>query len=139
MPWHTEPTKEFDNWFDTLSQEDQEHVVGALLYLERTGPAARFPVSYPIKQPNTCGMKELRPASQKRSELRILYAFDPWRRALLLLGGDKAGNWTKWYDANVPEANRRFDREVVAGRKVEGAKALEKASKQQQDRRRKER
>lgn len=116
MPWYTEPTKEFDDWFDGLSQEDQEHVLGALLYLERMGPAAKFPVSYPIKQPNTCGMKELRPASRKRSELRILYAFDPWRRALLLLGGDKAGNWTGWYDANVPEANRRFDREVRARR-----------------------
>src|ERR1035441_5928190 len=108
--WETEPTKEFDSWFDSLEQSDQEHVIAAQLYLEGTGPVARMPLSRPIEQTNSCGMKELRPASQGRSEIRILYAFDYRRKAILLLGGDKAGNWDDWYDENVPPADRLFVR-----------------------------
>jgi hypothetical protein len=73
---------------------------------------ARLPMSYPIKQPNSCEMKELRPASTGRSEIRILYAFDFRRKAILLLGGDKAGRWDTWYDQNVPVADRLFAEHV---------------------------
>jgi len=41
-------------------------------------------------------LKELRPGPRGRSEIRIIFAFDPTRAALLLLGGDKAGNWERW-------------------------------------------
>jgi hypothetical protein len=44
-------------------------------------------------------LEELRPGSKGRSEIRIIFAFDPIRLALLLLGGDKAGNWARWYRA----------------------------------------
>ena len=54
-------------------------------------------------------MKELRPGSSGRSEIRILFAFDPKRRAILLVAGDKAGKWTQWYDRNIPIADDRFD------------------------------
>ena len=53
-------------------------------------------------------MKELRPGSGGRSELRVLFAFDPERRAILLVAGDKAGNWRKWCTVNVPIADDRF-------------------------------
>ena len=53
-------------------------------------------------------MKELRPGSRGRSELRVLFAFDPERRALLLVAGDKAGNWTEWYTKNIPIADARY-------------------------------
>ena len=54
-------------------------------------------------------MKELRPGSTGRSEIRVLFAFDPERRAILLVGGDKSGDWSRWYDVNVPVADERFD------------------------------
>lgn len=54
-------------------------------------------------------MKELRPGSSGRSELRILLAFDPERHAILLVAGDKAGNWTKWHKTNIPMADDLFD------------------------------
>ena len=54
-------------------------------------------------------MKELRPGSSGRSEVRILFIFDPERRAVLLVAGDKAGNWQRWYDKSIPEADRRYD------------------------------
>ena len=58
-------------------------------------------------------MKELRPGSSGRSELPILFAFDPQRRAIVLAAGDKAGNWKKWYEQNVPIADDRFDDHVA--------------------------
>jgi hypothetical protein len=53
-------------------------------------------------------MKELRPASAGCSEVRILFAFDPRRQAILLVAGDKAGNWRKWYTTAVPLADERY-------------------------------
>lgn len=54
-------------------------------------------------------MKELRPGSSGRSELRLLFAFDPERRAIMLFAGDKAGNWTRWYKRSIPVADDLFD------------------------------
>jgi len=50
-------------------------------------------------------MKELRPGSSGRSELRVLFAFDPERSAIMLIAGDKAGNWTRWYKKSIPLAD----------------------------------
>jgi hypothetical protein len=41
--------------------------------------------------------------------LRLLFAFDRVRRAVLLVGGDKSGDWAGWYDENIPIADDRFD------------------------------
>lgn len=54
-------------------------------------------------------MKELRPGSTGRTEIRVLFAFDRVRRAILLIGGDKSGDWSGWYDVNIPIADNRFD------------------------------
>ncbi len=78
-----------------------------------------MPLSYPIRQPNGCNMTELRPASRGRSEVRILYAFDYRRRAILLLGGDKAGQWSDWYDQNVPKADTLLFRHVEQAREAD--------------------
>ncbi len=51
-------------------------------------------------------MKELRPAG---TSIRILFIFDPNRQAILLLGGDKKGNWKSWYDQNIPVAEERYE------------------------------
>jgi len=42
-------------------------------------------------------MKELRPGSAGRSEIRVLFVFDPWQQIVLLVAGDKAGDWRGWY------------------------------------------
>lgn len=57
-------------------------------------------------------LKELRPGSTGRSEIRILFAFDPKRQAILLVAGDKAGQWNKWYRKAIPLAERRFDEHI---------------------------
>lgn len=53
--------------------------------------------------------RELRPASAGRSELLILFAFDPWRSAILLVAGDKAGNWKQWYRQAIPRAEQLLE------------------------------
>jgi hypothetical protein len=59
-------------------------------------------------------LKELRPGSSGRSEVRILFAFDPVRQAVLLVGGDKAREWSRWYQRAIPLAERRFAEHVAA-------------------------
>ena len=54
-------------------------------------------------------MKELRPGSTGRTEIRALFAFDKKRRAILLVGGDKSDDWRGWYRRNIPIADDRFD------------------------------
>jgi len=40
----------------------------------------------------------------------LLFVFDPNRRAIILLGGDKRGDWSGWYEQNVPIADDLYDR-----------------------------
>jgi len=54
-------------------------------------------------------MKELRPRSTGRSEIRVPFAFDTKRRAILLVGGYKSSDWKTWYDGNIPIADDRLD------------------------------
>lgn len=55
-------------------------------------------------------MKELRPGSTGTSEVRILFVFDPERQAILLVAGDKSGQWSEWYTESIPIAEARFER-----------------------------
>jgi len=58
-------------------------------------------------------MKELRPGSTGRTEIRVLFAFDRERKAVLLVGGDKSEDWQGWYKENTPIADARFDEHQV--------------------------
>ena len=72
------------------------------------GPLAGRPLVDRIKGSRYHNMKELRPASAGKSEIRILFIFDPRRQAVLLVAGDKSGSWTTWYDKNIPLADERY-------------------------------
>lgn len=63
-------------------------------------------------------MKELRPPSAGRSEIRILLVFDPWRAAILLVAGDKSGQRSKWYRTAIPRAEQLYD-DYLAERSTE--------------------
>jgi hypothetical protein len=54
-------------------------------------------------------LKELRPGSSANTEIRILFVFDPWRSAILLVAGDKAGQWSRWYDEAIPRAEHPYE------------------------------
>lgn len=76
--------------------------------LAEDGPALGRPLVDTIKGSAFKNMKELRPGSTGATEIRILFAFDPKRQAVLLTAGDKAGAWKEWYSANIPLADQRF-------------------------------
>ena len=97
------------DWFTSLSAHDTDLVTAAIDLLEEHGPSLGRPVVDHIKASRHHNMKELRPGSSGRSEIRILFAFDPQRRAVLLIAGDKAGNWKRWYDRNIPIADDRYE------------------------------
>ena len=69
--------------------------------------AARSPTR--IQHSRLTNLKELRPGSAGRSEIRILYIFDPRRNAVLLVAGDKAGKWEAWYRQAIPLAEQRYE------------------------------
>lgn len=97
-----------EDWIVGLGSEDYNQVFAALRVLSHEGPTLGRPLVDTIKGSTVKNLKELRPGSTGRSEIRILFAFDPTRRAILLVAGDKAGNWQRWYAKNIPVAERRY-------------------------------
>ena len=75
----------------------------------RTGPELGRPLAERVRHSRLSNLKELRPGSAGRSEIRILYIFDPRRNAVLLVAGDKAGKWEAWYRQAIPLAEQRYE------------------------------
>ena len=96
-------------WLTSLDSGSQEQVVAAIELLEEQGPRLGRPLVDTIKASRHKNMKELRPGSTGRSELRILFVFDPKRQAILLIAGDKSDNCIRWYKRNIPIADDLFD------------------------------
>jgi hypothetical protein len=107
-------------WLMTLDDDSYEQVIAALELLRERGPHLGRPVADSISGSRHHNMKELRPGSSGRSELRLLFAFDPTRRAVVLVAGDKSGNWKQWYSKNIPVADARFDSHLEALRRSDG-------------------
>ncbi|HEY5990310.1 MAG TPA: type II toxin-antitoxin system RelE/ParE family toxin [Streptosporangiaceae bacterium] len=96
-------------WRMTLDDDTYQQVLAALRELRDHGPALGRPLADTVRGSRHRNMKELRPGSAGRSEIRILFAFDSQRQAILLVAGDKAGRWERWYKRNIPLADDRFD------------------------------
>ena len=95
VAWSVKVTEEYAAWFTALVKQDlasATQVAQAVAALREEGPALGRPLVDRIQGSRIHHLKELRPGSAGRSEIRVLFAFDPTRSALLLLGGDKAGN-----------------------------------------------
>jgi hypothetical protein len=107
--WEIYLTDEVRDWIDALDDRSHLLVVQAIDILADRGPALGRPMVDHIEHSAIQNLKELRPASAGRSELRILFAFDPWRSAILLVAGDKAGNWKQWYRQAVPRAEQLLE------------------------------
>ena len=78
------------DWLDEQDSETAACIKMALEVLKDRGPALGRPLVDTVSYSKYGNMKELRPASPGESEIRILFAFDPARRAVMLLAGDKA-------------------------------------------------
>jgi hypothetical protein len=107
--WSVEFHPSFEAWADDLDQQDAEALLAAIRILRDAGPTLGRPLVDTMKGSRHANMKELRPGSTGRTEIRVLFAFDMERRAILLVGGDKSDDWTGWYKVNIPIADERFD------------------------------
>ena len=107
MRWDVEYTDEFESWWNSLTEDEQDEIDAKVELLQEHGPTLPRPHADVIASSRHSHMKELRGKVEQR-QLRVLYAFDPTRTALLLIGGDKTSD-PKWYDKFVPIADDLFD------------------------------
>ncbi|MEH0471175.1 type II toxin-antitoxin system RelE/ParE family toxin [Streptomyces sp. B21-097] len=111
MSWDIVIVDEVRDWLRQLRKEDRETVrliAAAIDVLESQGPALGRPLVDTVHGSELRHLKELRPGSSGSSEVRILFAFDPARRGVLLVAGDKSGNCRGWYEQAIPLAEERY-------------------------------
>jgi hypothetical protein len=108
--WKVEYTDEFGDWWMDLSEGQQNDTTAVVELLEEDGPSLRFPRSSGIEGSRHEHMRELRVQSSG-NPVRIFYAFDPRRVAILLIGGDKTGS-NRFYDEYIPVADRLYDEHI---------------------------
>jgi hypothetical protein len=111
MAWNVEFTEEFGQWWESLSADEQESIAFGVRLLEENGPGLKRPYADTVQSSRFGNMKELRCQHQGRP-YRVLFAFDPRRIGLLLIGGDKTGN-TRWYEEFVPLADAIDERHLA--------------------------
>lgn len=117
MSWEIEFIDQARDWILSLDDDDYDAMAGVIDLLAQNGPTLGRPAVDRIEGSRHHNMKELRSSGQ---HLRALFCFDPRRTAIILLGGDKAaGDWTGWYERNVPIADDLYD-EYLAALKAEG-------------------
>ena len=110
VAWEVEFTDEFEQWWNSLSESEQGKADARVRLLMERGPNLGFPFSSQVKSSRYPEMRELR-AQAGGDPLRMLYAFDPRRIAILLVAGDKTGD-DRWYETNVTIADRLFERHL---------------------------
>ncbi len=92
--WVILQSSEYKEWYRTrLTDDERDAIIATALRLQADGPAMRRPLS---------------------GNIRILYIFDPKRRAIFLLGGDKTDNWGDWYKTNISIADAIYERHLAA-------------------------
>ena len=107
MNYDVEYTDEFEEWWNGISEDEQDSVAAKVELLERLGPQLPHPHSSGIQGSRHSHMRELR-IQHQGEPYRVLYAFDPRRMAVLLIGGCKGGD-DRWYDKMVPVADNLYD------------------------------
>jgi hypothetical protein len=110
LAWEVEFSDEFGEWWNDLTAAEQQSVDFTVRLLQAAGPTLRMPHSSGVEASRHTHMRELRIQHEGRP-YRVLYAFDPRRAAMLLIGGDKTGN-NRWYGEFVPRADAIYDRHL---------------------------
>lgn len=111
MAWEVEYTDEFGVWWESLTEQEQGDVAAHVGELERRGPMLPYPYSSDVKGSKHGAMRELRVQSGGKP-IRIFYAFDPRRTAILLVGGRKVSR-KRFYDEFIPIADRLYDEHLA--------------------------
>lgn len=107
--WELEHTEEFELWLRGCDEPIQEKVVAMFQLLREEGPQLSRPLADTLYGSKYSNMKELRPTQT----VRVFFAFDPRRTAILLVGGDKGGKPEKrWYKKMIELADRIYTRHL---------------------------
>jgi hypothetical protein len=115
--WAVEMADEFEREFDVLREEVQTEILALSLVLEQFGPQLGRPRVDTLKGSRRANMKEMR-FSAADGEWRVAFAFDPKRKAILLVTGDKSGGSEKrFYRELIRKADERFDAHLAWMRK----------------------
>jgi hypothetical protein len=113
-----------EEWFLAVCESDPttaNRVMEAIDHLAEAGPGLGRPLVDRIHGSRLHNLKELRPGSAGRSEIRLLFVFDVEREAVILVAGDKAGQWNRWYRENIPVAEERYEQYAVERKNKEGS------------------
>jgi hypothetical protein len=98
-------TDEFAEWYDGLEERHRERVAACVDLLEQMGITLGFPYSSAIEG-SGLALRELRIQSHGHA-IRVFYAFNPHRDAIVLIGGDKTGvSGDRFYREYIPQAER---------------------------------
>jgi hypothetical protein len=106
--WEIYQTDEVAAWMGDLRRADPqaaERVEAAVDVLAEYGPTLGRPLVDTLAGSKLANLKELRP---RQTNIRVLFVFDPWRSAILLIAGDKTGQWHQWYEEAIPQAEQLF-------------------------------
>jgi hypothetical protein len=106
--WEVEVTDEFTEWYRGLPDDHKRAITDVAEVLEDKGPMLERPLVGLIETSRYHNMKELI-VGVDGHEYRILLIFDPRRIAIFLLGGDKTGEWNRWYQREVPRADDLYE------------------------------
>jgi hypothetical protein len=113
--WEIYVADEVLEWIERLDDATHARVVQAIDAPAEGGPGLGRPLVDTIVGSRIQNLKELRPGT-----VRILFVFDPWRASVLLVAGDKAGQWNAWYREAIPLAEDRYDRYLMERQAEEG-------------------
>ncbi|MGR6317355.1 type II toxin-antitoxin system RelE/ParE family toxin [Micromonospora soli] len=105
--WSVRVTGEVRQWLRELRRSDPasyESVRVAVDKLAEVGPGLGRPLVDTLRGSSIRNLKELRPRSGREVAIRVLFVFDPWSQAVLLVAGNKARDWAGWYQRNIPVA-----------------------------------
>ena len=106
--WEVFGTDEFDEWFGPLGDDAHADILAKVNLLRQRGPKLGRPHADTLNGSKYANMKELR-ANTAEQVFRIAFAFDPKRRAILLIGGDKHGvSQKKFYKQLIAKADRLY-------------------------------
>ena len=111
MSWEIEYTDAFEEWWDTLTEQEQEDATAIVELLGEHGAHLPFPYSSGLQGSRFSHMRELRIQSHG-DPLRVFYAFDQRRVAVLLIGGNKTGKEKQFYKQYVQRADALYEEHV---------------------------
>ena len=118
--WNVATTDDFDDWFTALDEDGQVEVLAKVNLLKLLGPQLGRPHADTLKGSMHANMKELR-ADTKDMVMRIAFAFDPNRAAILLVAGNKTGvRQKRFYRQLITRADELYNTHLSTIKRLKG-------------------